>query len=860
MERQMKYVSMLAFAGLSMVSLAANRTNILENGDTVIVFDEAGRFSWTAPRDIPQARVLIVGGGGGGAGTGGGGGGQVVYKDSVSFEEGVSYSVSVGAAGASGAEWGNGGAGGETEFLGVVAAGGGGGGLNNPKTGLPGGNSGGSGAHAQSGPSANPTGRGGVDDSGWTWVGNHKGGCGALNVAGGGGGAVSDGMDGDTAATPKKSGDGGSGFPSDISGTVVYYACGGGGAADSVSGTPATKVSACGQGGSGANTTAGKGGETNGEQGGSAVPGTGSGGGGSFRRNSSGVVGGLGATGTVIIRYAAISPQVALSDFVGMADGQPHSIDVNVTFLPPGGRLSYARSPEGPWQPECPAYSAVGTYVVWVRVSAEGYEDFLDSAEVRILSEPETEGKVFFVVPEGTEGNVPQMPYTHWATAANSIQDALDQAKGVADSLVVVQSGVYPLRAMLAVSNTTVRSWVAGTGAVDRKAVVLDGQQMDSPVVELYGSVLCGLTIANAKAGVRVSGPVDKGHVRIDACVVSNMTAYGLSTADSVAPVVTNTLFACNKGPASTSNNGVPMFVGCVFSNNVSRSSKGMAINNNASITVDGCDFIGNGIDEVGGSTVWGSVISGSGSTYMTIRRSRFIGNILRQPSQGRGVLSFGGGGIVSGCVFSNNEWQVGSGSLKATFDRCAFYAEKGALMRADAGGSVSPKFRNSLFVTSVPADFSVGATVPSFENCTFATGGIGTFQKTWQGTGVSLANCLFAAGAAYNEGAGAQPLVFATNCCFAMETKLAGERDCFVSTRPRFVAKSCGNFRLKPHSPCRDRGVRLGWMTDATTDLDGLPRICDEKGVATMEGRPDIGCYECAAPYVRPGLAVFIR
>ena len=73
------------------------------------------------------------------------------------------------------------------------------------------------------------------------------------------------------------------------------------------------------------------------------------------------------------------------------------------------------------------------------------------------------------------------------------------------------------------------------------------------------------------------------------------------------------------------------------------------------------------------------------------------------------------------------------------------------------------------------------------------------------------------------------------SHSCFAGATEptCTGEdpRFCFgkPSSRPFYGIKSS--------SPCKDTGVKLGWMTDGATDLIGKPRV--------FGGVPDMGCYE---------------
>ena len=72
---------------------------------------------------------------------------------------------------------------------------------------------------------------------------------------------------------------------------------------------------------------------------------------------------------------------------------------------------------------------------------------------------------------------------------------------------------------------------------------------------------------------------------------------------------------------------------------------------------------------------------------------------------------------------------------------------------------------------------------------------------------------------------------------------------DC-LSADPKFnrgLKASVPYWGVLGTSPCKNKGVKLGWMTGAT-DLIGNPRV--------FNGKPDIGCYESQVG----GLVIIVR
>ncbi|MGN0833610.1 MAG: hypothetical protein ACI4RD_08195 [Kiritimatiellia bacterium] len=95
--------------------------------------------------------------------------------------------------------------------------------------------------------------------------------------------------------------------------------------------------------------------------------------------------------------------------------------------------------------------------------------------------------------------------------------------------------------------------------------------------------------------------------------------------------------------------------------------------------------------------------------------------------------------------------------------------------------------------------------------------------------------------GCAAGGGGGGEVVVLSNQTC------LAGKEYAAVN----------GDYTLRRRSPCRDQGLRLGWMTEAATDLAGNPRVLKD-GKPAVDALPDLGCYEnCMAV---PGAWLLLR
>jgi hypothetical protein len=255
---------------------------------SVVSYVDPGTYTWTAPTGVTSVNYLVVGGGGGGGDgvptrtTGGGGGAGGMLTGTLSVTPGTSYTVTIGAGGASGTSPANGG---NSVFSSITALGGGNGayGGQNGAVGGNGGSGGGS-----SGPFAGGTFAGGLGTSGQ----GNNGGSASQYTGSGGGGAGAVGGAGNAGAV------GGIGAVSNITGVNAYYAGGGagGGAGGVEGGWGYTRGGLGGGGGCMAGAGIGRGGSN-------GTNGLGGGGGGG---SNPGTTSGTGGSGCVILSYAGM--------------------------------------------------------------------------------------------------------------------------------------------------------------------------------------------------------------------------------------------------------------------------------------------------------------------------------------------------------------------------------------------------------------------------------------------------------------------------------------------------------------------------------------------------------------------------
>lgn len=279
---------------------------------------------------------------------------------------------------------------------------------------------------------------------------------------------------------------------------------------------------------------------------------------------------------------------------------------------------------------------------------------------------------------------------------------------------------------------------------------------------------------------------------------------------------------------------------------------------------VENCDFVRNVSVATNAreSTWFGALHAGASSRILSCR---FDGN---SASYG-GAAGFGENVQYSNCTFTANasSYGVAFGLKSSTrFESCVFTNNN-----ADCYAAVSamPSFRNCLFANPgrTACHVIMGHGVLSAENCTFVKNNTAVAVDGLSGSRatVALVNCLFNGNTAdftRGDGAASEVTFALTNCCAtAFPAAHVDLHDCLVSDRPGFVDAAAGDYRLRPSSRCREKGLLLDWMTGSAVDLAGIPRVIDG-GVKTLAENPaalpEIGCYECYG--LPPGLSVIVR
>ena len=281
---------------------ATGGTITYSGGNTIHSFTADGNFITESAATLGSYLVVAGGGGGGGSNGsyGGGGGGAGGYRTATSFAvTAQTYSVSVGAGGTAGAIGAVGTDGGASVFSTITSAGGGGGGGGGTRAGSAGGSGGGSSGNNGGAGAASPAGQGNAGGNSTT----------STRIGSGGGGSSAAGTNGSSPAwtIPYDGVAGGNGTASSIIGSSVTYAGGGGSGGFIQTGYSPNSASGGtgGSGGGGAGSSPTQAAEGSPGNGTANLGGGGSGGGGNWA--GTGMVGGTGGSGVVILSYTTNS-------------------------------------------------------------------------------------------------------------------------------------------------------------------------------------------------------------------------------------------------------------------------------------------------------------------------------------------------------------------------------------------------------------------------------------------------------------------------------------------------------------------------------------------------------------------------
>ena len=403
----------------------------------------------------------------------------------------------------------------------------------------------------------------------------------------------------------------------------------------------------------------------------------------------------------------------------------------------------------------------------------------------------------------------PGPPYGDWASAAHSIQDAVDAA--VEGDTVLVGNGIY------ATGGRAVTGTMTNRVAID-KAIRVEGVSGpaetllvgDADIRCVYlgtNAVLSGFTLTN-------------GHTR-------GFDRGGGVWCES-GGVVTNCVLTGNSAEAGGGAYGGTLY-NCIVSGNSANWAGGGGA---AESTLYNCTLTAN--------SAWGGTPGGSGgggASESTLYNCTLTGNSAWPAGGGafgstlynctltdnwtRGGTEVGGGGGAGACTLYNctltgNSAQYGGGAFWGTLYNCT--------------------------LTGNSATFGGGASESTLYNCTL-TGNSATYGG---GTGhATLYNCIVYYNSA-TDGPNYSGSTFAHSCTTPLPP---GEGN--IDAEPLFMNAAAGDYRLAYGSPCIDTGTNLSAIV--TNDLDGNPRPLDGNGdgIAAF----DMGAYEVVpAHYVWQG------
>jgi hypothetical protein len=246
--------------------------------------------------------------------------------------------------------------------------------------------------------------------------------------------------------------------------------------------------------------------------------------------------------------------------------------------------------------------------------------------------------------------------------------------------------------------------------------------------------------------------------------------------------------------------NSSPTFVGCVFTDNQSRSGGAAIFSYGGTTTVDGCRFEGNRSERLGGA------IRVELNAVLAVSRSSFIGN--HAADWGGAISVVNASGSISDSLFALNRSNNRGGALgleggRILIERCTVVDNI-----ARTGGGIQVGGPGLIVSESI----------------------LWGNRQTLAQTGREPAQVTFSPGTAPVIG---RSLIDGL-------ASLSGNGN--IAFDPLFIDAEAGDFRLSRFSPAIDGGAELA---AGSSDLDGLPRV--------VGGRVDMGAYEFQADLVIP-------
>jgi hypothetical protein len=412
-------------------------------------------------------------------------------------------------------------------------------------------------------------------------------------------------------------------------------------------------------------------------------------------------------------------------------------------------------------------------------------------------------------------------PYTSWATAAATIQAAVDVA-GNGD-IVLVTNGVYDTGEVI---NYPAGSTLSNRVAIYKPVIVrsingpdvttIDGVSAIRCVYLAEGAILEGFTIANGRTRIYGYEPVEDysgagvwcqgSNAFVTNCaIIGNGAAMG---AGAYHGTINNCAFISNRAELGGGGAYECKLNNCTLSYNATTHSSGGAAYGG---TLSSCVLLYN--------SAFAAIGYGGGAGQATLYNCMVISN----SASGR-YTGFGGG--VSECTVYNstltgNSSGSGGGADSSTLYNCTLTGN-GAV----GGGGARGGALYNCILTGNGASAGGGAIGSTLYSCTLTSNSVAAPAPYAGGAeDCVLYNCIV-----YSNGENYHGGTFQNSCTWPDPGGVGN-----ITNDPQFVDAAAGDYRLQSNSPCINTGINQDWMIGAT-DLDGNPRLC---------GRVDMGAYE---------------
>ena len=483
-------------------------------------------------------------------------------------------------------------------------------------------------------------------------------------------------------------------------------------------------------------------------------------------------------------------------------------------------------------------------------------EDFFDDPPTHFVASEEWVAANNYVQPAGATFTTPDDP-------ATNVADAVSAA--AAGNIVYLVPGTHSITSQVDITkaNLTITGRYCGN---DVGEAVIDAHRLCRHFRSHYdhsgqdGFTIDGITFRN---GLPSGSDVDDQRggsllVRNKSGTVCNCRFFGNESTyaggaiwaqQGNGTVVSNCVFGGNicsgtgQGGAVYAHGSAISIVDCVITNNSAVQGGGVYAQE---ITIDGCRFEGNLVGSADDNRRGGNILV---QTDAKVLNSTFTGTCSAKRGACLGFM--GSGAIISNCVFSGlapiglyGVMQFNYTATQSTFADCVFTNMASNLqLFYPQNSSVSVLIRQCLFGenSGTAAVVSDSGGKLRFENCTILAS---VFDSGSTASENVLVNCIAPNADIVSNGTVNNIL---TNCL--VKSVSGGTQDSGVMTgNPKFVDAENGDWHLMPGSPCREKGMMLDWMPDAS-DLDSNPRVVDRYGKQSAEALPDLGCYEILEP-----------